>query len=87
MPVAVNATGVPLGEEEVAGVMLIPVITAAVTVNLAVGEVIPFIDAVTVVLPTAMPVATPVVLLIAAIPVSVEAQVTWLVMFVIVPSE
>jgi len=55
--------------------MLMPVITAAVTVMPAVGEVMPPDEAVTVVLPTATPVATPVVLLTVATLVSAEAQV------------
>lgn len=77
---AVNVTGVPLGVDGVVGLMLIPVITAAVTDRLAEGEVMPLAEAVTVVLPTATPVATPVVLLIVAILVLPDAQVTWLVM-------
>jgi len=84
--VAVNVTGVPLGVEGVAGVMLIPVMAAAVTDRLAVGEVMLLAEAVTVVLPTAMPVATPVVLLIVATPVLADAQVTWLVMVAVVLS-
>ena len=83
---AVNVTGVPLGVEGVAGVMLIPVMAAAVTDRLAVGEVMLLAEAVTVVLPTAMPVATPVVLLIVATPVLADAQVTWLVMVAVVLS-
>lgn len=83
---AVNVTGVPLGVEGVAGLMLIPVITAAVTDRLAVGDVMPFNVAVTVVLPTATLVATPVVLLIVATVMSADAQVTWLVMSAVVAS-
>lgn len=77
---AVKVTGVPLGVDGVVGLILIPVITAAVTDKLAVGEVMPLAVAVTVVLPTAMPVATPVVLLIVAILVLADAQFTCLVM-------
>ena len=77
---AVNVTGVPLGVDGVDGLMLIPVITAAVTDRLVVGEVMPLAEAVIVVLPTATPVATPVVLLIVATLVLADAQVTWLVM-------
>lgn len=82
-----KVTGVPFGVEGVVGLMLIPVITAAVTDRLAVGEVIPWAEAVTVVLPTATPVVTPVVLLIVTIPVLADAHVTWLVMSAVVASE
>ena len=83
---AVKVTGVPLGVDGVVGLMLIPVIEAAVTVRLAVGEVMPLAEAVTVVLPTATPVATPVVLLIVATPVLPDDQVAWLVMSAVVAS-
>ena len=83
---AVKVTGVPLGIAGAVGIMLSPVITAAVTDTLAVGEVIPFAEAVTVVLPIATPVATPVLLLIVAMPVLPDAQVAWLVMSALVPS-
>lgn len=76
MPVAVKVTGVPLGTEGVVGLMLMAVITAAVTDKLAVGEVRPLAEAVTVVLPTAIPVATPVLLLMVAMLVLADAQVT-----------
>ena len=86
---AVKVTGVPLEIEGVVGLMLSPVIEAAVTVRLAVGEVMPLAEAeaeaVTVVLPTATPVATPVVLLIVAIFMLADAHVTWLVMLAVVP--
>ncbi|OGT15097.1 MAG: hypothetical protein A3J49_10690 [Gallionellales bacterium RIFCSPHIGHO2_02_FULL_57_16] len=59
----------------VVGLMLIPVITAAVTDRLAEGEGMPLAEAVTAVLPTAMPVATPVVLLIVATPVLADVHV------------
>lgn len=67
--------------------ILIPVSTAAVTDRLAVGEVMPFNKAVTVVPPTATPVAIPVVLLIVATPVLTDTQVTWLVMSEVEASE
>ena len=70
----------------VVGLMLIPVITAAVTDRLAVGEVMPLAEAVTVVLPSATPVTTPVLLLIVATLVLADDQITWLVMFAVVPS-
>ena len=81
-----NVTDTPLGMDGVVGLMLIPVTTAAVTDRLAVGEVIPLVEAVTVVLPTATPVTTPVVLLTVATPVLPDAQLTWLVMSAVVPS-
>ena len=61
---------------EVVGLILIPVITAAVTVISAVGEVMPLSEAVTLVVPTATPVATPVVLLIVAMAGSSDDQLT-----------
>lgn len=86
VPVAVNVTGVPLGVDGVMGLMLSPVITAAGTVRMVEGEVMPLSKAVTVVVPAATPVATPVVLLIVATLVLPDAQVTWLVTSVVVPS-
>ena len=86
VPVAVNVTGVPCGVDGIAGLMLIPVITAVVTVRLTAGEVMPLEEAVTVVLPIAKPVATPVMLLIVATPVLPDTQVTWLVISTVVPS-
>lgn len=73
---AVKLTGVPLSAVEVVGLILIPVITAAVTVISAVGEVMPLSEAVTLVVPTATPVATPVVLLIVAMAGSSDDQLT-----------
>lgn len=86
MPVAVKVIGVPLGEEGAVGLMLIPVSTAEITVKLEVFEVMPLSNAVMVVLPTAIPVATPVVLLIVAMLELLDAQVTWLVMLAVVLS-
>ena len=82
---AVNVTGVPLGVDGVVGLMLMPVITAAVTDRLAGGEVMPLEEAVIAVLPTAPPVAIPVVLLIVATPVLPDAQVVWPEMSAVVP--
>ena len=63
----------------VAGLMVIPTITAELTDRLAGSEVIPARDAVTVVLPpTVRPLATP-ALLIVAIAVLPVAQFTWFV--------
>lgn len=75
-----------MGVDGADGLMLIPVITAVVTDKLAVGEIKPPADAVTVVLPTATPVTTPVALLMVAMPVFADDQVTWLVMLAVVPS-
>lgn len=86
VPVAVKVTGCPLGADGAVGVMLMLVSTAVFTVRAAVGEVMPLSDAVTVVLPTATPVATPVVLAMVAITVLADAQVTWSVMFAVLPS-
>jgi hypothetical protein len=77
----------PLGADGVVGLMLIPVITAAVTDKLAAGEVMPLEDAVTVVFPTPTPVATPVVLSIVATLVSPVDQDVWPDMSAIVPLE
>ena len=76
----------PLGVNGAVGLMLIPVITAAVTDRPAVGDVMSPAEAVTVALPMATPVATPVVLLIAATAVSADSQVTWVVMSAVVAS-
>lgn len=75
----------PLAMDDVAGVMLIPVSTAELTVRLAAGEVMPLNEAVTVVLPNATPVATPLVLIVATA-LSAEAQATLLVRSAVVPS-
>ncbi len=87
VPVAVNVTDLPFGVEGARGLMLIPVNTAAVTDRLATGEVIPFADAAIVVLPTATPVATPVMLLIVATAVLPDVHITWLVTLAVVLSE
>ncbi len=73
---AVKVTGVPFGVDFVVGEILIPVNVAAVTDRLASGEIMPFTDAVTVVLPTAIPLALPVELLTVAILALAAAQVT-----------
>jgi len=51
VPVAVKVTDSPFATDGVAGLMLISVSTAVVTVRLAVGEVMPFAEAVTVAVP------------------------------------
>jgi hypothetical protein len=78
LPVAVKVTGVPLGVDGVVGVMLIPVSVAVFTVRVAPGETMPLAEAVTVVLPTATPVATPVLLSMVATAILPVAHVTWL---------
>lgn len=84
---AVKVTGVPLGVDGAIGVMLMPVITAAVTVRLAAGEVMPFFEAVIVVPPSALPVTTPVVPSTVATAAPLDSQFTWLVMSAVLPSE
>ena len=58
------------------GMMLMPVIVAEVTVRLALADVMPLKEADMFVLPTAMPVATPVLLTIVATAVLLDAHVT-----------
>lgn len=86
MNVVVN----PLAIEAVTGVTLIAVITAAVTVIVAAGDVMPLNDAVTELLPTATPVAMPLVapvaLFIVATPTLLDVHVTWLVRLAVVLS-
>ena len=60
----------------VVGEILIPVNVAAVTYRLAPDEVMPLAEAVTVVLPTALPFALPVVLFIEETTGSSVAQIT-----------
>ena len=84
--VAVKVTGFPLGVDGANGMMLIRVRTADVTDKLAEGAVMPLADAVIVALPTVMPVATPVALLILAIAVFPDVQATWLVMLAVLAS-
>jgi hypothetical protein len=86
VPVAVKVTGIPFGVEGAVGLMLMPVTVAAVTVSGAAGEIMPLNEAITVVMPTATPVATPVELLILATAVSVACQITLLVMSAVVLS-
>ena len=74
-----------MGMDGAVGLMLMSVITAAVTVRSAAGEVIPLAVAVTVVLPTATPVASPVLMILATLVLPVS-QVTWLVMLAVVLS-
>lgn len=75
----------PLATEVAAGVMLMPV-SAGATVRLAALEVMPLNEADIEVLPKATPVATPVALLIEAIALLAEAQVTLLVMLAVLAS-
>lgn len=82
-----KVTACPFGTEGVAGLTLMPVITAAVTVRLAADDEMPFNAAVTVVEPAAIPVAIPVVLVIVVTAVFPDDQLAWLVIFAVVPSE
>jgi len=86
VPVAVKVTGVPAGTEGVVGLILIPLISAAETVRLAVAEVMPPDLAVTVVVPAFTPLATPVPLLIVAMVLSAVSHMTWLVISAVVLS-
>lgn len=74
----------PLATEVAAGVMLMPV-SAGATVRLAALEVMPLNEADTEVLPTATPVATPPVLIVATALLA-EVHVTLLVMLAVVAS-
>lgn len=76
-----------MGVDVAAGLMLIPVRVAAVTVSAAAGDVLPPNEAVAVVVPTATPVATPVALLIVATLLFAVDQVAWLVMSAVAPFE
>lgn len=66
VPVAAKSSAVPFAMEVVAAVMVIDWRVAAVTVNAIAFEVIPFCAAVTLLEPTATPVATPLVLIVTA---------------------
>lgn len=76
VPVAVKVTGSPFAIEGAVGVMLMLLITAAVTAAPTAGAVMPANDAETVVLPSATPVAIPVVLPIVATAGFAETHVT-----------
>jgi hypothetical protein len=65
VPVAVKVTGTPLGVEGVAGLIAIAVIAAAVTVKVALAEVIPLAVAVTDVPPCASVAAIPLAFIVA----------------------
>lgn len=84
---AVNVTGVPWGVDAIEGVILILVTTASVTVIFAAAELMPFNDAVTLVVPTAVPVTTPVVLSILAVAGAAEFQVACVVISAVEPFE
>lgn len=87
LPVAANVTLVPLGVETTVGLMLMPVMTAVVTVRFAGVEEMLLLVAVIVVVPTPIPAAIPERVSIDAMPVSAEAHVTWLEMSAVEPSE
>lgn len=71
-----KVTGLPLGADGEVGLILMPVITAELTVKLAAGDEIPLLDAVMFVPPTATPVATPEELPIVAMPGAPDIHVT-----------
>ena len=64
VPIAVNGTLVPLAIEEVLALIAIDCSAAAVTDSVKLFEVMPFWDAVTLLEPTAVPVARPVALML-----------------------
>ncbi len=78
VPIAVNLVVKPFATEAADGLMEIE--DSCFTVKIALLEVMPFTEAITTVLPTATPLAIPVLLLIVATPVSADVQLTWLVM-------
>jgi hypothetical protein len=83
VPVAVYACVLPAAIDAVTGVTAMDVSTADVTVSVAPGELMPFCVAVIVVAPTATPVATPEVLIV-AVGTLEEFQVTLFEMFCVV---
>lgn len=90
-PLAVKVVVPPLATDIVNGEMVMPVSEAAVTVMLAGGEVtMPYelpMDAVMLVVPTAMHVTTPVLLPTLAVPGVADVQVTRVVISAVVPFE
>ena len=80
VPVAVNMVVVPFGIDAAAGAIVMPDRVAAVTVMAAAGEVMPLMEAVTVVFPTVTPFTTPVLLPTFAVAGSADTQVTEVVM-------
>jgi hypothetical protein len=87
VPMADRLTFVPLGSVVEAGVMVMLPSVAAMTVMLAVFEVMPFNAALTVVIPTAAPTRLPVLAPIVAVNGSAEDQMTCDVTSAVVPSE
>lgn len=85
VPVAVNCSLVPLAIEAFAVVIVIDCSVAAVTAKGRAFDVMPFSAAVTLVDPTASPLARPLVLIVAAL-VLEESHVVDAVKFCVVPS-
>jgi hypothetical protein len=86
VPVAVKVTGTPLGVDGVAGLIAIAVIAAAVTVNVALAEVMPLAVAVTDVSPSVFVAATPLAFIVATV-VLLDDQFAAPEMLAAVPSE
>ena len=86
VPLAVNCCVLPTTMLAVVGLMASDANTGAVTVNVALLEVMPFIEAVSVVLPWASVLTTPVVLTVAMLAL-LEAQVTEPDIAPVLPSE
>ena len=86
MPVAVKLVVSPLATEAVAGLIAIAVSSRAVTVRVALLEVMPLYEAVMVVLPCARVEAMPLLFSVATV-LSLDAQVTDPEMLPVWPSE
>lgn len=85
VPVAVNWSVVPFATEVLAAEIVIDCRVAAVTARDRVLDVIPLWEAVTLVEPTPLPVASPLELIVATLVLD-EVQVTELLMFCVLPS-
>ena len=85
VPDAVNWSVVPFAIEVLAAEIVIDCSVAAVTVRARVLDAIPFWEAVTLVEPTPLPVASPLKLIVATL-VFDEVHVTELLMFCVLPS-
>ena len=86
MPVAVKLVVNPLATEAVAGLIAMAVNTGAVTDKVALLEVMPFAEAVTVVLPCASVAAIPLAFIVATV-VLLDSQLTEPETLPVVPSE
>jgi hypothetical protein len=85
VPVAVNWSVVPFAIEVLVAEIVMVCSVAAVTLNARVLDVIPLWEAVTLVEPTPLPVASPLEFIVATLVLD-EVQVTELLMFCVLPS-